>query len=521
MLRLSNIKLGLDEDNIKKSILKTLKIKEQDLINYSIYKESIDARNKNHIHFVYTVDIEVVNEKELYRKHKKDLQEVEEFPETSRVINFDKAKKPPVIIGFGPAGMFAALALAEEGLKPIVYERGQKIEDRIKSVEEFWQKGILNPESNIQFGEGGAGTFSDGKLTARVKNGGSKEVLEKLVKYGADPRIIYSAIPHLGTDALRAIVKNIREEIIRLGGTIHFNSKLTSFTTDKNKINTITINDNLTIEVDDVILAIGHSARDTFQMLHEKEISLSAKEFAVGFRIEHKQEIINKAQYGRNHDHPKLPPAEYKLTYNAKNGRGVYTFCMCPGGYVVNASSEPNHLVTNGMSYSKRDGENANSAIVVQVNKEDFPSPSPLAGIDFQRQLEHKAFVLGGANYQAPSETVEEYLGKKDKGEVTTTFSNGTIKQDLTTLLPEPLTEAMKEALIHFSKTIKGFETGILTAVETRTSSPVRINRNEELESISIDGLYPVGEGSGYSGGIVTSALDGIKGANAILQKYS
>jgi len=519
MLRIANVKLRLHDkkDKIKVIVLKKLNINEKDLLDYSIYKESIDARDKGDILLVYTVNIKLKNEEYIYENNKKILVKVNEIEEDVINVDLNKINKSPIIIGFGPAGMFAALTLAKKGLKPIVFERGEAMDERIKSVELFWKKNELNLESNVQFGEGGAGTFSDGKLTARSKDKHVQEVLREFVKNGANKDILYKSKPHIGTDVIRDVVRNIRREIESFGGVVNFNSKLNDVHIKDNKIDYIIVNKDK-IEVDDLIIAIGHSARDTFEVLNDKNISLSLKEFAIGFRIEHNQELISMSQYGK--DFKQLPPAEYKLTYKASNGRGVYTFCMCPGGYVVASQSEENTVVTNGMSYFKRDAINSNSAIVVQVKKEDFESDLPLAGMEFQRDLEKKAFVLGGSNYRAPVQTVSRFLSQNIKTDVRSSYSNKTTEANLRELLNDDIYLAMKEGLRNFNKKIKGFDTGMLTAIETRTSSPVRMNRNENYQSLTCNNLYPIGEGSGYSGGIVTSAIDGIRGANKVLEQY-
>lgn len=527
MIRVSQIKLNIDENQtkIKPLLLKKLRINEEELIDFRIYKESIDAR-KGQIHFIYTVDCTIKNENKILAKKPKNIMPSPDVSYKNPIIGQKEMHHRPVVIGFGPAGMFAALLLAQMGYKPIVLERGQKVEDRVKAIDEFWTKGKLNPQSNVQFGEGGAGTFSDGKLTSRVRDLRGRKVLEEFVHSGAPEDILYKAHPHVGTDLLRGIVKDIRERIIDLGGEIRFESQVTDFEINDGQLQSISLNDGQTITTRHAVLAIGHSARDTFSQIFEKGIDISAKPFAVGVRIEHPQDVIDKAQYKGFAGHSRLEAAEYRLTYRAENGRGVYTFCMCPGGTVVPASSEEGRLVTNGMSEHARDLENANSGLLVQVFPEDFPDGHALAGVEFQRELEEKAFKLGGNTYQAPAQLVGDFLRKQASiklGKVKPTYALGVVPTDLHQLFPEFISQPMAESLLSFDNKIKEFamNDAVMTGVETRSSSPVRINRDEEnFQSLNTKGLYPSGEGAGFAGGIVSAAIDGLKCAEKIIEEY-
>lgn len=526
MIRVQQIKLnpGHTEEELLKKISKQLRCAPHAIKELAIIKQSIDARKKSEIKFIYTVDVKVDSEKEIIKKCKDtNISLAKEnfyiFPQSGT----KKLTKRPVIIGSGPAGLFCALLLAQNGYCPLVLERGEAVEERMKTVEDFFQGAKLNTSSNVQFGEGGAGTFSDGKLNTVVKDtlGRNKKVLEIFVKAGAPKEITYMNKPHIGTDILANVVKNIRNEIISFGGEVRFGAKVTDLRIKDGKITSIIINQEEEVETDVVVLAIGHSARDTFEMLLSKEVTMSAKAFAVGVRVQHPQEMINESQYGVK-KHPHLPNAEYKLAKALDNKRGVYSFCMCPGGYVVNASSEENKLAVNGMSYSKRDGENANSAIIVSVTPEDFDSDSPLAGLYFQRTLEEKAFEEGkGA---VPIQLLKDF--KENKASTTLLRVTPQIKgeyrlSNLRNVLPEYISESLIQGIDLFEKNITGFSRGdaILAGVESRTSSPVRITRDEEFES-NIKGIYPCGEGAGYAGGITSAAMDGIKVAEAIANVY-
>ena len=528
MLRVSNIKISIDEDPsiIEKLVLKKLKIKSSDLVKYYIYKESIDAR-KGNISFVYTVDVQVKNEDKVLNKHVKDVVKIKELKYEGVESGTEKLDKRPVIIGSGPAGLFAGLVLAQRGYKPLLLERGLDVDKRSEDIDLFWKERKFKNNSNVQFGEGGAGTFSDGKLTTRIKDIRCRKVLEELVNFGSPEEILYSHKPHVGTDILKGVVKNIRNEIIRLGGEVRFDSKVTDICRVDNGIESITINDNEVIETNIVILAIGHSARDTYEMLHERGVHIIQKPFAIGARIEHPQELINKSQYKDFHNHPRLGAADYRLIEHTSNGRTAYTFCMCPGGSVIASASNEGQVVTNGMSEHARDKDNANSAFLVNVVPGDFGSDHPLAGMYFQEKYERLAYELGGQNYNAPVQLVGDFLNDRIStkiGSVKPSYEPGYTFVDLRECLPQFVTETMKEALSGFDRKIKGFamNDAVLTAVETRSSAPIRIVRDEEtLESTNTRNLYPCGEGAGYAGGIVTAAVDGIKCAEKIIGKYS
>ena len=512
MIRLNNIKIreNLSDAEVFKRAIAKNKIKQEEVKEWNIYKKSIDARKKDDIYYNYSINVKL---KDVKKENKFGKVKEEEWQEIEVKRN---SKYKPVIIGMGPAGLFAGLLLVDNGIKPIILERGKCVEERIKDVESFANNREFSSTSNIQFGEGGAGTFSDGKLnTGNSANMYSRKVLEEFVRFGAPEEILYTAKPHIGTDNLRKIVKNIREYIISKGGQVLFNTKATDFEIENETIKAV-ICENNKIETDAVILAIGHSARDTFKKLYELGVEIQPKNFAVGTRIEHLQEDINKAQYGENIK-LKLPVADYKLVYHAKNGRTCYTFCMCPGGQVMASNSEENSIVTNGMSNFARDGKNSNSALLVNVTVEDYYKNSPLDGMYFQEDLEQKAFELGGGNYNAPAQRVEDFIdGRKTEkfGKIKPTYMPGVTEADLNEILPEFVTETMKEAIIELDKKLHGFaeKDAVLTGVETRSSSPVQIIRDKEsLNSINVKGLYPCGEGAGYAGGIMTSAIDGLK----------
>jgi len=528
-IRINNISLKLDEDKevLIKKAAKKLKILEKEIKNFRILKESLDARRKSDIKLVYHVELNCNNEEALVKRLKdKDIKLEESYYEGVVKFGDRKLNNRPVVVGFGPAGIFAALTLAENGYKPIVVERGEDVDKRTETVNKFWETGELNVDSNVQFGEGGAGAFSDGKLTTRIKDKRCDYVLKKLVEAGAPEEIAYLAKPHVGTDLLKGVVKNIRNRIIELGGEVLFSHKLEEIKHENGKLKSIIVNER-EIECDNLILAIGHSARDTYEMLYKNEIYMEAKAFAIGVRIEHLQEVINKSQYGHMYNHPKLKAAEYRLTYQSERlNRAVYSFCMCPGGVVVSAASEENRLVTNGMSYHTRDLENANSALVVTVRPEDFEGDSPLRGMEFQRHYEALAYKLGGGGYKAPVQLLGDFMEDRVStklGRVKPSYTGGYIFEDLRKCLPSYVIEALKEAIPVFDKRINGYgdKDAVLTGIETRTSAPVRIQRNDDLESVSIKGIYPAGEGAGYAGGIISAAVDGIKVAEKIIEKYS
>ena len=526
MIRVRQIKILIEEDNREKlhsKIAKLLKVSLNDIEDVKIIKKSLDARKKDNLFFVYEVDVKTNLESKILQKNKSQdifASPVEEysFVEQGRI----PLKNRPIIVGSGPAGLFCAYLLAEHNYKPIIIERGECVENRIKTIEKFWEIGTLNPESNVQFGEGGAGTFSDGKLNTLVKDKAfrGKKAFEILVENGAPAEIMYENKPHIGTDILRTVIKNIRNKIISMGGEFHYNTKLTKINIENNSIVSIEVNNKDIIPCDNLVLAIGHSARDTFEMLSSIGLNMSAKPFAIGLRIEHPQALINENQYGKKYANS-LPPASYKLTYTTKKNRGVYSFCMCPGGYVVNASSEQNRLAVNGMSNYKRDTINANSALVVTVTSNDFGT-SPLSGIAFQRQLEELAYKQGRGNI--PLQTYKDYKENKPTttiGTITPVTKGNYTYANLNEIFPDYINESLKEAIEYFNTKIKGYSQNdaLLLGVESRTSSPVKMERNDDGIS-NIIGIYPCGEGAGYAGGITTAAMDGIKVAESIAKKY-
>lgn len=547
MLKISNIKIyeDLSDNELLNKIVSKYNIKKSDILDFRIIKKSIDARKKNDIHYNFTVELDVKNEN-TYLNSKIEKCVKSDIP-SLKVQNLNSSlRNSPVIIGAGPAGLFSALTFIENGIYPIIIEQGKPVEDRQKDVENFMYNRILNVNSNVQFGEGGAGTFSDGKLTTGINSSFCQTVLSQFVKFGAPEQIMYLKKPHIGTDNLINIIRNIRNYIIEHGGTFYFNTKMIDFTISNNHISSIIAKnvitgESLEIKTDNIILAIGHSSRDTFNLIYDKGLLLEPKNFSVGVRIEHLQSMINFSQYGEacNSSKLNLPPAEYKLAYHSPSGRSCYTFCMCPGGTVMASSSEENTIVTNGMSKFARDGVNANSALLVNVTPDDFSSNSPLAGIDFQKVLEEKAFILGGSNYNAPIQRVSDFLAsnslncsytlasKNENGEigykknenneigyenVVPSYLPGTTYADLNKLFPKFVSDTLKEGLVYFDKKIKGFAhpDSILTGIETRSSSPVKILRNEKLQS-NVSGIFPCGEGAGYAGGIMSAAVDGIK----------
>ena len=518
MLKVNDIRLNIgdNENLLYTKVSKILNVEINKIRKLIILKKSLDARRKNDIHYKYSVCIETDNEFK-YINAKKGITE---YKQKEYIMNNASSQYPPIIVGFGPAGIFCALILARSGLKPIILERGEDVDSRIKTVERFFSDGILNENSNVQFGEGGAGTFSDGKLNTGIKNDRISFVLKTLYEHGAPACITYDAKPHIGTDILPHVIKSIRNEIINAGGKILFSHKFTRFEAVKDGINVFYEHNgkNSHILTQNLVLALGHSSRDTLQTLYSQGLEMQQKAFSMGMRIEHPQELINKAQYG---DVTGLPTADYKLSCSFNDGSSAYTFCMCPGGYVVAAASEHETIVTNGMSNFKRDGANSNSAILVTLTPEDFPDSSPLSGMYWQRSIEHAAYKHTGC-YKAPVQTVGSFLkGTKDSYEVIPTYRPGVVYTNLRAFMPEKITNTIAKALPAFGKKIKGFDmdSAILTAPETRSSSPVRIIRNETYES-SIPGIYPCGEGAGYAGGIMSAAVDGMKVAEAIIRKY-
>ena len=530
-IRINNIRLSLDEDvsALKSLASNILKVSGKDIYDFKIIKESIDARRKEKINFIYSVEISLpAGEKLISQKCGNNDVSFQEIPAIPKLIYGEKKLKArPIIIGSGPAGLYAGLLLAKNGYKPIIFERGKCVAERTEAVKKFWAASTFDTECNVQFGEGGAGTFSDGKLTTRIKDTRCDIVLDEMIKSGAPEEIKYNYKPHIGTDILKTVVTNIRNNIIELGGEVHFSSKLTDVKINNGKIDSITINNTNHIDCDVLIIAIGHSARDTYEMLLRCGATLTQKPFAVGFRIEHKQSMIDESQYGIFAQHPKLRVADYRMAYQSKRyDRPCYTFCMCPGGLVVAAASEENGVVTNGMSEHARDMENANSAIVCGVKVEDFGSSSPLSGINYQRRLEELAYKHGGGDYMAPVQRVDDFLKSTITtriGNVKPSYTRGYNFSDLNNSVPPVISAVIKEGLVDFNNKIKGFSCGdsILTAIETRTSAPVRIDRNEVLQSVNISGLYPTGEGAGYAGGIITSAVDGIRVAEEVMKLYA
>jgi len=564
MLRLTEIKLPLShpEDDIKAAILKRLGIGADELTDYVVFKRGVDARKPNSILYTYTLDVTLRDEVAVLARFSRDphvksspdttyhfvthapsgfismveqggdeqaTQTVQaarqEASEEANAVSPMKWKpKRPVVVGMGPAGLFAGLLLSQMGFRPLILERGKAVRERTKDTWGLWRQGVLNPESNVQFGEGGAGTFSDGKLYSQIKDPRylSRKVLEEFVKAGAPEEILYESHPHIGTFKLVGMVEKMRATILSLGGEIRFESRVDDIEIENGAVCSVVLANGERIATDHLVLAVGHSARDTFAMIHKRGIYIEAKPFSIGFRIEHPQSLIDRARYGKNAGNPQLGAADYKLVHHASNGRSVYSFCMCPGGTVVAATSEPGRVVTNGMSQYSRNERNANAGIVVGITPEqDYPGDA-LAGVEFQRKWESRAFELGGGAYQAPGQLVGDFLAGRPStqfGEVLPSYTPGVHLTDLSTALPDYAIEAIREALFAFAKQIKGFDLAdaVLTGVETRTSSPIRIKRNrDDYQSINTRGLYPTGEGAGYAGGILSAAVDGIEVAEAV-----
>ncbi len=526
MLRLSEIKLPLDrtEADLQSAILKKLAIAPTELISYSIFKRSYDARKRGAISLVYIVDVETTREKHLLHRFKQDVHVVP-TPDTSYhyvTTTAPERANRPIVIGCGPCGMFAGLLLAQMGFRPLILERGKAVHARSVDTFGFWSKRKFNPESNAQFGEGGAGTFSDGKLYSRIKDAHhhGRKVLTELVNAGAAPEILYINKPHIGTYRLVKIVENIRQTIESLGGEIRFQSRVEQIEIEAGAVRGVTLADGEYLPSEHVILAVGHSARDTFEMLHRQGVYIEPKPFSIGFRVEHPQAMIDECRLGSQAGHPMLGAADYSLVHHCANGRSVYSFCMCPGGQVVAATSEVGRVVTNGMSQYERSGKNANSGIVVGITPADYPG-SPISGIEFQRRLEERAFELGGGTYEAPGQLVGDFLAgnpSSQLGTVKPSYKPGVHLGDLSSSLPDYAIEAIREAIPAFDKQIKGFamHDAVLTGVETRTSSPICIKRGDDCQSLNTQGLYPAGEGAGYAGGILSAGVDGIKVAEAV-----
>ena len=527
MLRISEIKLPLDHaaDAVESAILTKLQIPKDHLINFTIYKRSYDARRRSAILLVYIVDVETINEANLLEQFKNDPHLIATPDTTYKLVGTapkDLKLPRPVVIGTGPCGMFAGLILAQMGFCPIILERGKSVRERSIDTFGFWREGTLKPESNAQFGEGGAGTFSDGKLYSQVKDSKylGRKVLVEFVKAGANPEILFINKPHIGTYKLIKVVENMRSEIVKLGGEIRFQSKVEDIEIIDGKVQGVKLASGEFIESHHVILAVGHSARDTFEMLFARNVYIEPKPFSIGFRIEHPQNLIDECRFGAFAGNKLLGAADYKLVHHAKNGRSVYSFCMCPGGMVVAAASEEGKLVTNGMSQYSRSEKNANSAIVVGITPADYPE-NALAGIEFQRRLEEKAFELGGKNYHAPGQLVGDFLiGRPSTtfGKVKPSYTPAMHLGDLSEALPKFAIDAIREAIPAFDKQIKGFamHDAVLTGIETRTSSPIRIKRGDDGQSINTIGFFPAGEGAGYAGGILSAGIDGIKAAEAV-----
>ncbi len=519
MIIINNVKLSLDTDFklLKSEMEKELKTP---LKSAELYKKSVDARKRDNVHFCCSVLISANNEQQILKKNKNALP-FKRAEYVNPVFSGENASRP-VVVGFGPAGMFAALVLARAGLKPIVIERGQDADTRKRDVKAFLNGGELKPDSNVQFGEGGAGTFSDGKLNTGIKDVRCRAVLEAFANFGADDKILIDAKPHIGTDVLVSVVKNIRKEIIKDGGEVLFGSRLQKINTQNGKIVSVTAGDK-EIVCDNVVLATGHSARDVFALLKQMNVKMAQKPFSMGVRIEHRQEDINKALYGKFYNHPALSAADYKMAVHLENGRGVYTFCMCPGGEVINSSSEQGGLVVNGMSNSARSGENANSALLVGIDPDDLQSGDIMEGCLLQQKIEKKAYEI--AQRSVPITTVGQLLygEKAEIGKVKPTVKPSYAFADFTDIFPDFITDSLKEALPLFDKKINGFadRDAVLTAPETRSSSPIRILRNENYMSESIFGLYPCGEGAGYAGGIMSAAVDGMRVAEQVIADIS
>lgn len=528
MLRLPNLSLPLSyaDGDLLALVCRKLKLTAALVQSITLVKKSIDARDKGDVHFVLTVDVSVKNEDDVLRRLKNGIA-TKVIAKPAKPIPPAAFRRPPVVVGAGPAGLFAALILAKAGANPILIERGKPVDQRTQDVSAMMKDGTLDPNSNVQFGEGGAGAFSDGKLTTGIKSPHQRTVLETFVRHGAPEEILFLQKPHIGTDRLKGVVASIRREIISLGGEVRFETRLTALILRGQHVEGVTVqHDGVTEEIltDTVLLAIGHSARDTIQSLFQQGVTMVQKPFAMGVRIEHPQALINRSQYGRFADHPALHAADYKLNIHTPDGRGVYTFCMCPGGEVIAAASQPGGLVVNGMSYHARDGRNANAALLVGVNPEDFGDDHPLAGFVWQRSIEQAAYRTGGGDFRAPVQRVEDFLASRAStrlGEVQPTYQPGVTPADLRDCLPDFIFRDLQLGITQMDRQLHGFAhpDAVLTGVETRSSSPVRLPRGTDYLADRMDGLFPVGEGAGYAGGIVSAAVDGIAAAYAALER--
>lgn len=517
------MRLDQDESQLGRIAAAALNIDEHEIVSVSIVRKAVDARRKSDILRVYTVDLVCRNEERILARNRHLATLLQTPEELSH--DFPRLARPSrvLVVGMGPAGLFSALSLAEAGARVCLVERGTPVAERWRDVKKFWSEGLLSPDSNIQFGEGGAGTFSDGKLTCRLNHPATRSVLKTLVAYGAPADILIQAKPHIGSDRLRAVLVGIRRRLIALGTDIRFRSRLSGLEIGAGTVRAGIVNDSEAIACDHLVLATGHSARDTYELLESMQISMEQKAFAVGLRVEHPLELINRIQYGLP-EHPQLPAADYRLAWNdPESGRGIYSFCMCPGGMVVNASSEPGGLVVNGMSNFRRDDPCSNSALVVSVDKGDFGSSDVLAGVEFQRRWERRAFELGGGNWGAPAQPLVEYLNGRGGGSLGSSCRPAVVHADLKQCLPAFVDAALRKALPVFDRKMKGFAgaEAVLVGVETRTSAPVRILRDQGGESVSVKRLYPAGEGAGYAGGIMSAALDGLRVAGHIIQKIN